>query len=43
MEKGQKDHRVVPQELAYDPFFSVREMLRLQSGYFGLGSSNHAG
>jgi len=32
---------VVPQELAYDPFFTVREMLRLQSGYFGLGSSNY--
>ena len=32
---------VVPQELAYDPFFTVREMLRLQSGYFGLNSSNH--
>jgi ABC-2 type transport system ATP-binding protein len=31
---------VVPQELAYDPFFTVREMLRLQSGYFGLDSSN---
>ncbi|QEA11826.1 MULTISPECIES: ABC transporter ATP-binding protein [Comamonas] len=27
---------VVPQELVYDPFFSVRETLRLQSGYFGL-------
>ncbi|CDQ08668.1 Uncharacterized ABC transporter ATP-binding protein YadG [Acidithiobacillus ferrivorans] len=27
---------VVPQELAYDPFFSVREFLRMQSGYFGL-------
>ena len=27
---------VVPQELAYDPFFTVREFLRLQSGYFGL-------
>jgi ABC-2 type transport system ATP-binding protein len=27
---------VVPQELVYDPFFSVRELLRLQSGYFGL-------
>ena len=25
------------QELAYDPFFTVREMLRLQAGYFGLG------
>jgi len=27
---------VVPQELAYDPFFNVREVLRIQSGYFGL-------
>lgn len=28
---------VVPQELVYDPFFSVREILRLQAGYFGFG------
>lgn len=28
---------VVPQELVYDPFFSVREMLRLQAGYQGCG------
>lgn len=27
---------VVPQELVYDPFFTVRETLRIQSGYFGL-------
>ena len=27
---------VVPQELVFDPFFSVRECLRIQSGYFGL-------
>lgn len=27
---------VVPQELVYDPFFNVRESLRIQSGYFGL-------
>jgi len=27
---------VVPQELVYDAFFTVREMLRFQSGYFGL-------
>jgi ABC-2 type transport system ATP-binding protein len=27
---------VVPQEIVYDPFFTVRETLRLQSGYFGL-------
>jgi ABC-2 type transport system ATP-binding protein len=28
---------VVPQELVFDPFFSVREMLRIQAGYFGKG------
>jgi ABC-2 type transport system ATP-binding protein len=28
---------VVPQELVYDPFFSVREVLRIQAGYYGLG------
>ncbi|THF63759.1 ABC transporter ATP-binding protein [Pseudothauera nasutitermitis] len=27
---------VVPQELVFDPFFSVRELLRIQAGYFGL-------
>jgi ABC-2 type transport system ATP-binding protein len=27
---------VVPQELVFDPFFTVRECLRIQSGYFGL-------
>ena len=27
---------VVPQELVFDPFFTVRESLRLQSGYYGL-------
>jgi ABC-2 type transport system ATP-binding protein len=27
---------VVPQELVFDPFFTVRETLRLQSGYFGI-------
>jgi ABC-2 type transport system ATP-binding protein len=27
---------VVPQELVFDPFFSVRESLRIQSGYFGV-------
>ncbi len=27
---------VVPQEIVFDPFFSVREVLRIQSGYFGL-------
>jgi ABC-2 type transport system ATP-binding protein len=32
---------VVPQELVFDPFFTVRETLRIQSGYFGL-RDNHA-
>lgn len=27
---------VVPQELVFDPFFTVRETLRLQSGYYGI-------
>ena len=27
---------VVPQELVFDPFFSVRETLRIQCGYFGI-------
>ena len=27
---------VVPQELVFDPFFSVRESLRIQGGYFGV-------
>ncbi len=31
---------VVPQELVFDPFFSVREILRIQAGYFGLGQEN---
>jgi ABC-2 type transport system ATP-binding protein len=31
---------VVPQELVFDPFFSVRETLRFQSGYFGLRSND---
>jgi ABC-2 type transport system ATP-binding protein len=30
---------IVPQELVFDPFFSVREALRIQSGYFGLRSN----
>ncbi|CAE6517707.1 putative transporter subunit: ATP-binding component of ABC superfamily [Nitrosomonas nitrosa] len=27
---------VVPQELVYDPFFTVRELLVIQSGYYGI-------
>ncbi len=43
----QRDYRaarlalgVVPQELVFDPFFSVREMLRIQSGYFGIRNND---
>ena len=35
-EQARKSLGVVPQELVFDPFFSVRESLRFQSGYFGL-------
>lgn len=31
---------VVPQELVFDPFFSLREMLRFQAGYFGKRKDN---
>jgi ABC-2 type transport system ATP-binding protein len=31
---------IVPQELVFDPFFNVREMLRFQAGYFGKGKGN---
>jgi ABC-2 type transport system ATP-binding protein len=31
---------VVPQELVFDPFFSVREVLRIQSGYFGIAHND---
>src|SRR3981189_2989623 len=31
---------VVPQELVFDPFFTVRETLRIQAGYFGLSNND---
>jgi ABC-2 type transport system ATP-binding protein len=31
---------VVPQELVFDPFFTVREALRFQSGYFGISGND---
>ena len=37
---ARKNLGVVPQELVFDPFFTVRETLRLQSGYFGLGNND---
>lgn len=31
---------IVPQELTFDPFFSVREALQFQSGYFGIKNND---
>ncbi|RZL96086.1 MAG: ABC transporter ATP-binding protein [Variovorax sp.] len=31
---------IVPQELVFDPFFNVRESLRIQSGYFGIKNND---
>eukprot|EP01036_Dinobryon_divergens_P042518 gene42519-biopygen34149 len=31
---------IVPQELVFDPFFNVREALRIQSGYFGVKNND---
>jgi ABC-2 type transport system ATP-binding protein len=38
--EARKKLGVVPQELVFDPFFTVRETLRLQSGYFGLKNND---
>ena len=32
---------VVPQEIVMDPFFTVRETLKFQSGYFGIRENDH--
>ena len=37
---ARKSLGVVPQELVFDPFFSVREALRIQSGYFGVRNND---
>lgn len=34
--RARRDLGLVPQELVFDPFFTVREALRFQSGYFGI-------
>ena len=31
---------VVPQEIVFDPFFTVREALTIQSGYYGIKNNN---
>ena len=38
--KARKSLGVVPQELVFDPFFNVIDMLRLQAGYYGCGEDN---
>lgn len=35
-QQARKRLGVVPQEIVYDPFFTVREMLKIQGGYFGI-------
>jgi ABC-2 type transport system ATP-binding protein len=37
---SRKQLGVVPQELVFDPFFTVREALRIQSGYFGVKNND---
>jgi ABC-2 type transport system ATP-binding protein len=38
--KARRQLGVVPQELVFDPFFNVRESLRIQSGYFGIKNND---
>jgi ABC-2 type transport system ATP-binding protein len=37
---ARKSLGVVPQELVFDPFFNVIDMLRLQAGYYGAGKAS---
>ena len=37
---ARKSLGIVPQELVFDPFFTVRESLRIQSGYFGVKNND---
>ena len=37
---ARKSLGIVPQELVFDPFFSVREALQIQSGYFGVKNND---
>ncbi len=39
-QRARKQIGVVPQELVFDPFFTVRETLRMQSGYFGIRNND---
>jgi ABC-2 type transport system ATP-binding protein len=37
---ARKSLGIVPQELVFDPFFNVRDVLRIQSGYFGIRNND---
>jgi len=37
---ARKSLGIVPQELVFDPFFSVRETLRIQGGYYGVRNND---
>lgn len=39
-ERARRQLGVVPQELVFDPFFTVRETLQMTAGYFGLGAQD---
>lgn len=39
-EQARRQLGIVPQELVFDPFFNVRETLRIQSGYFGIAKND---
>ncbi len=39
-QQSRRNLGVVPQELVYDPFFSVREILKIQSGYYGISDND---
>lgn len=39
-QEARKKVGIVPQELVFDPFFTPRETLKLQSGYFGLKNND---
>ena len=38
--KARRKLGIVPQELVFDPFFTVREALRIQSGYFSIKNND---
>jgi ABC-2 type transport system ATP-binding protein len=40
--KARRALGLVPQELIDEPFFPIRQLLRIQAGYFGLGKSQWA-